>query len=164
MTEIGSIIRAPVVEARPYGIYFQHGEEKVIVLAREVFWIAQGDLRKRIHIGDVFDILVLGYNYQKQEIIGSIRRLHPEENPYRQLSRLPPLAVLQGKVVAVYRSHTNVRLANGAHGHLAHDHLPCSGYEQPQLRPGDDIHVTIRALEVEEGTLSVSLVPPADRA
>src|SRR3989442_320302 len=55
MIEIGSVIRATVIEVAPYGVYLQHGNEKGIVLAPEVSWLAKGDVRQRAQVGAGFD-------------------------------------------------------------------------------------------------------------
>src|SRR5262245_420538 len=154
MVEVGSVIRAAVVRVEAHGVYLQFGEETVLVLAPEVAWLAKGDLRSRVQVGELFDILVLRYNYQTGEIVGSIRRLHPEQNPYRQLSRLEPGEVFRGKVTAVYADGATVYLANGARGNIPAPQLP-----RRKLQPGEEVEVIIAALEVDEGQLTLALVP-----
>jgi ribosomal protein S1 len=141
----------------------KHGDETVIVLAPEVSWCAKGDLCQRVEVGATLDVLVLRYNYQKREIGGSIRRLHPEENPYRRLSRLEPGTVLRGKVKGVFPDGVTVALPCGARGEV-----PPSRHSRHDLKIGDEVAVTITALEVDEGRLVLAPVPdgttPGDNA
>src|SRR5438105_4118468 len=110
MLEIGSVIRGSVVRVEPYGLYLKSGDQTVVVLAPEVSWFGKGELRQCVRVGEVFDVLVLRFNYPKREVVGSIRRLKPEENPYRHLSRLEPGTVLRGCVTGVYRDGVAVDL------------------------------------------------------
>jgi hypothetical protein len=44
------------------------------------------------------DVAVLRLNYEKNTYAGSVKHLHPEENPYRELSRMPIGTVFDGTV------------------------------------------------------------------
>jgi len=147
MVEIGSVIHAQVTRVEPYGIFLEHAAGPVSVLLPDVWWSAKGSLRENIRVGDRFDVLVLRYNYRDRIIVGSIKRLHPEENPYRQLSRLEPGTVLSGKVRHGAGSEVTVELENGAWGHVPKRLLPA------EPRAGDVLEVTIAGLEVDEGRL-----------
>jgi ribosomal protein S1 len=149
MLEIGSVVEGQVVRVEPYGIYLKHGDETVIVLAPEVSWHEKGDLRERVRVGQTFRVHVLRYNYQTREIVGSVRRLQPEQNPYRDLSRLAPRSVLRGKVVFAAGSDFTVELPNGAWG-LLPKHLV-----QKELKVGDPVEVEVADLEVDEARLGL---------
>jgi ribosomal protein S1 len=155
MIEVGSVIRSPVHRIEPYGLYFRHGDDSVLVLAPEVSWTGKGDLHDRVQVGDEFDILVLRMNYQSGEYVGSIRRLHKEENPYRQLARLPRGARLHGTLALVGKHDALVKLPHDVRGCLRAGQLPAAS------KPGDPIEVEISALDVDEGKLEV--VPARDR-
>src|SRR2546423_12274196 len=114
MVEIGSIIQAQVERVEPYGLFLRHGDETVFVVLPEVSWLDKRDLRERVRVGEAADVYVLRYNYEKKHIVGSIRRAHPELNPYRTLSRLPPGEPHCGTVVQTSDDRLTVRLANGA--------------------------------------------------
>jgi ribosomal protein S1 len=153
MVEIGSVISAKVVRIEPYGIYLSHGDETVIVLAPELSWLGKGDVSDGIRVGQALDVLAFRYNYQTQEIVGSIRRLHPEQNPYRQLSRLEPGTVLHGEVTGIYNDGASVRLTNGTRGSIPRHRIGPRG-----LTRGQTVEVTIAALDMEEGVLTLELV------
>ena len=147
MVEIGNVIEGTVDRIEPYGLFLNHAAGKVVVLGPEVSWHDHRNLRERFKIGDVLRVLVLRYNYKDEVYAGSIRRLHPEHNPYRDLSRLRPGTVLQGKVTSLAGDEVTVGLPNGAFGHVPKYRTP-SHWERGQMVP-----VFITALEVDEGRL-----------
>ena len=147
MVEIGNVIEGTVDRIEPYGLFLNHAAGKVVVLGPEVSWHDHRNLRDRFKIGDVLRVLVLRYNYKDEAYVGSIRRLHPELNPYRDLSRLRPGTVLQGKVTSLAGEEVTVGLPNGAFGHVPKHRLP-SHWDRGQMVP-----VVITALEVDEGRL-----------
>jgi small subunit ribosomal protein S1 len=147
MVEIGNVIEGTVDRIEPYGLFLNHADGKVIVLAPEVSWHDHRNLRDRFKIGDVLRVRVLRYNYKDEAYVGSIRRLHPELNPYRELSRLRPGTVLEGKVTSLAGDEVTVGLTNGAFGHVPKHRAP-SHWKRGQMVP-----VVITALEVDEGRL-----------
>jgi ribosomal protein S1 len=152
MVEIGSIIQAQVERIEVYGLFLKHGDETVVVLLPEVSWLDKRDLRDRVRVGEVFDVYVLRYNYVNKQIVGSIRRAHPELNPYRALSRLPPGEAFCGKVVQISNDRVAVKLANGATGKIPRYRLSAD------LEVGAAVEVTIAALEVDEGNLILDFI------
>ncbi len=154
MVEIGSVIQARVERIEPYGVFLKYETEKVFVHLPEVSWQDLGDPGESVQVDDILGVYVLRYHYLKREIVGSIRRLHPEQNPYRQLSRLPPGEVLRGQVKSTYRDGATVVLPNGARGHV-----PRTQVDQHNLKPGDEALVNIAALEVDEGCLTLAVAP-----
>jgi ribosomal protein S1 len=147
MLEIGKVIEGTVDRIEPYGLFLNHPEGKVVVLGPEVSWHDHRSLRVRFKIGDVLRVLILRYNYKDEAYVGSIRRLHPELNPYRELSRLRPRTVLEGKVTSLAGDEVTVVLPNGAFGHVPKYRTP-SRWERGQMVP-----VVITALDVDEGRL-----------
>src|SRR5438128_2199732 len=118
MVEIGSIIRAQVERIEPYGLFLRCGKETVVVLVPEVSWVDNRELHERVKVGDHFDVQVIRYNYEKKQVVGSIRRLHPEENPYRRLSRLEPGTIVRGRVSAVSDEDATIELPHGTRGQI----------------------------------------------
>jgi ribosomal protein S1 len=152
MVDIGSAIQGEVVRVEPYGILLKHGKEDVFVHLPETSWLDTRELRERFHLGQILDVYVLRYNYEKKQIVGSIRRLRPEQNPYRVLSRLEPGEILCGKVTCCQGGLVTVQLANGATGHIPMYRI------HTDLRVGDAVEVVIAALEVDEGRLTLELL------
>jgi ribosomal protein S1 len=149
MVEIGAMIRATVTRVEPYGVYLAHGPETVLVLLPEVSWSDSRPLAERIRPGEEYDVLVLRYNYRDRQIVGSIRRLHRSQNPYRQLARLEPGTVLRVRVVLLAGDEYTVELPNGAWGHVPRRQVPAP------VKQGDPLDVVISAVEVDEGRLSL---------
>jgi ribosomal protein S1 len=147
MLEIGGIIEGTVKRIEPYGLFLNHEDGTVVVLVPEVSWRGHPGLLERFQVGDLLRALILRYNYQDNVYVGSIRRLHPEENPYRELSRLRPRTVLQGKVKSLAGNEVTVSLPNGAFGHVPKRRMPAH-WQRDQIVP-----VVITALEVDEGRL-----------
>ena len=154
MVEIGSVIEAVVTCVEPFGVFLRYGPEEVLVLLPEFSWKPAKDLKQRVQVGDRLKVYVLRYNYQKRQIVGSVRRLHPEENPYRELARLPPGEVLPGIVTLDAGGDLTVRLPNGAWGHLPKNCLT------REWGVGETIAVEIGSLNVDEGRLTLA---PAHR-
>lgn len=153
MVAIGSVIKARVIRIEHYGIYLKHGQEDVLVLVPEVSWEKTPDLRVAFQTGDEIDLVVLRYNYQKRVIVGSIKRLHPEQNPYRELSLLEPGKILHGTVATIYDDAVQVRFPNGAWGHIPKNRLDRC------LQVGGSVPVVITDLDVDGGVLSLDLAP-----
>jgi ribosomal protein S1 len=156
MLEIGSVVRAQVVRTQPYGVYLQHGEDTILVLAPELHW-RDWDFLQRINLGDVLDVYVLLRNYKSKEYSGSFKRLHPEENPYRALSRLEVGTVLPGKVTLVAGDEVSVELPDGVRGHIARRLLRRVPEE------GEEIEVVIAGLLVDEARLWLEPARDAER-
>lgn len=153
MIELGTTVQASVTRVEPFGIFLKHGDDIILVLVPEVSWSATRNLRERFQPGQTLDVKVMRYNYDKNEYVGSLRRLQQAENPYRELSRLDPRSVLRGKVTGVYKSEITLTLPNGARGHF---------FRQPSgaLEVGAEVAVAITSLDVDEGTLVLKQVEP----
>ncbi|HKI37484.1 MAG TPA: S1 RNA-binding domain-containing protein [Gemmataceae bacterium] len=150
MVEIGFVIEAVVTHVEHYGVFLRHDGEEVIVLIPEFSWRPVKNLRDVVRVGDRLKVLVLRYNYKKRQIVASVRRLHQEDNPYRELSRLPPGEVLEGTVTFAAGEDLTIRLPNGAWGDLPKRSL---GRE---ASVGDKVNVEVEALEVDEGRLTLA--------
>jgi ribosomal protein S1 len=164
MVEAGSVIKAVVTKIEPYGIWLKYEGEKVLVLIPDVSWKEITHPSELARTGDSLDVFVLRYNYQDQVIVGSIKKLHPEENPYRELSRLPPGTPLPGKVDLVLPDELLVVLENGARGSIKKQLMP------GQRGRGELVNAVISALDVEQGLLTLEpcaadlqSIPPATK-
>ena len=126
-------------------------EKKYLVLVPELSWESVNNIPDMVKIGQNLNVKAIRYNYPQHTIVGSVLSMHPENNPYRQLSLLAPDTHLTAKVTALAGDTISVELQNKAWGHLPMDGLT------PKLHIGDVIEVVIFALEVEEGRLIVHL-------
>lgn len=150
MVDIGAAISATLERIKPYGAYFRFGDEVVFVPAGNYSWPGQSDnpLEGKLP-GDSLDVFVLRYNYQTREIVGSFKHLSPEKNPYRRLARLAPDAVLNVVVLHNTAEGAIVGLPNGVSGIIPTPEMP-KGHP---LLPGDDVRVTILAIEPDDEIL-----------
>ena len=152
MVDIGSVITATVERIEPFGVWLKHGNENVLILIPDLAWTPVKDAQQAARIGETMEVYVLRYNYIDKVIVGSLRHLHPEQNPYRQLSQREPGEVLQGRIQAIDGSHATVVFANGAKGSL---NLAGSA---SSLGVGDTIVVTISSLDVDQRILELKQV------
>jgi ribosomal protein S1 len=150
MVEIGSVIEAVVTRIEHYGVYLRHDGDEILVLIPEFSWHPVKNLQEVVRVGDRLRVQVLRYNYQDRRFVGSVRRLQQEDNPYRQLSRLPPGEVLDGTVLHTAGDDLTIRLPNGVWGYLPKRCLTS------EARAGDLIKVEIAALDVDEGRLTLA--------
>jgi len=156
--EIGSVVQARVTRKEPYGVCLQYGEHTILVLAPEIAWRDGREAMDRIQAGNVLDVFVVLHNYVDKVYSGSLRRLHPEENPFRALSRLEAGTVLHGKVTQLAGDQVSVELPDDASGHIPKHllrRLPAKG---------EEIEVVIRGLDVDQPHLSLEPARDADRA
>jgi ribosomal protein S1 len=158
MVEIGSVIEAVVTRIEPYGFFFSHNGEEGLVLIPEFSWRPVRDLRDVVRVGDRLKVLVLLYNYKDRKIVASVRRLHQEDNPYRELSRLPPGEVLEGTVSFAAGDSLTVQLPNGAWGSLPKRYLAS------ETRVGDKVKVEVESLDVDQGRLTLAAASPVGAA
>ena len=149
MVDVGSIIRAKVTRVEPYGVFLEHAEGPVAVLLPEVSWSDRRPLHESIRPGEEYDVLVLRYNYRDRVMAGSIRRLQPNQNPYRQLAGLEPGTPLRWRVVNVFDHDLTVELPNGAWGHVPKRPIAAT------VQCDDEIDLVISAIEVDEGRLTL---------
>lgn len=154
MLEIGSTHVATITHTEPYGVFLAVGGDRVFVHGIEIRWPAAPDPLAGKAAGDAIKVLILRLNYRKRIYAASIRRLFPEQNPYRRLSRLPPDECLDGRLVAYQGNHGVVRFSDGAIGYIPIHLLG------PQTGPMPrDIRVKIDALEVDKGFLDLVPAP-----
>jgi ribosomal protein S1 len=152
MLEIGSKITARVVRIEPYGIWLKRDGDDILVMAPDVSWKGCAPA-EAARVGDELELVVVRYNYPKRVVVGSLKALHPEENPYRELARREPRDILIGTVRALLGDVFHVDLAQGgAWGSLPRGRVP------EELKPGDKIAVRIFDLQVDEGRLTLEFV------
>jgi ribosomal protein S1 len=158
MVEIGSVIEARVVRLEPFGVWLKHGAEDVLVLVPELSWKPGTEPRQMAAIGDDLRVRVLRYNYKDRVILGSVKALYPEDNPFRKLARLEPGSVLVGKVRTVFDDEVRIDFDGGAWGKIPRNGLAAD------LHVGDEVEVVIQSLEVDEGLLTLDFVGKTGRS
>ncbi len=151
MLEIGSKVTARVVRIEPYGIWLKRDGDDILVMAPDVSWKGRAPAEVA-QLGDELELIVMRYNYPKRVVVGSLKALHPEENPYRELARREPGEILIATVRDLLGDAFHVDLPQGAWGSLPR------GCVCEELRPGDKVAVRIFDLEVDQGRLTLDFV------
>ncbi len=152
MIEIGVVVKGIVTRIAPFGIFMSHGEDLVFVPLSNFAWIPNPKVISQFYIGQERDVLVERLNYDKNIYTGSFRRLDPEGNPYRILSRYPPSATFDGIVVMVHANGFTIEIDGGCRGEI---------FKTPQnedLTKGEKVRVRIKSLEVDVQNLVFELV------
>jgi ribosomal protein S1 len=149
MVEIGTTIEACVTRVEPYGVFLKHGTADVFVPLPEISWSRIPSLHDAVRVGQIVCLRVVRFNYRDRVLVGSMRRAHPEENPYRKLSRLEPGTVLRGKVIFTSGYSFRIELPNSIVGSMP----MCSTDSRYEV--GDAVDVVITALEVDDGVLEL---------
>jgi ribosomal protein S1 len=157
MLDIGSVVQARVTDKKPYGVYLQHEDQSILVLAPEVAWHDTREAMDQIRPGDVLEVQILLCNYATKEFSGSLRRARQQDNPYRALSRLEPGNVLRAVVRRSDRDDVAVDLPCGARGKIPKHYL------RRTPAAGEEMDVVISSLLVDEGQLWLEPAREADR-
>jgi ribosomal protein S1 len=99
MLEIDSIVRARIL-ATGTTLLLRSGDQEIFVNHHEIHWppSPKEEPAKIFPIGNEIDVYVLGYLYSRGRVLGSIKRVDSNANPYRKLSRLEPGTILRGIV------------------------------------------------------------------
>lgn len=153
MIEIGSSVIAVVERVEPYGVFLARDGDTIFLPTGNLAWKPNENPIGDIHVGDSMKVVVLRLNYEKKTYAGSLKHLHPENNPYRELSLMPIGTSFDGTVSLVHQNGVSVRLRNGCVGEIG---LAANSRE---LKQGEAIRVQITALEVDEERLVLALAP-----
>ena len=152
MLEIGSVVTAKVLSIEAYGLFAKSGDDDIFVDHGEFSWRNQPDRVACLSESDAIEVRVLRLAYAKGLYACSIKRVNPDDSPYRQLSRLPIGTILKGKAVRIMGKRMCVDLDNGAFGFIDSPHTTMLDRSFPF-----DVDVVIAALEVD--TCQLLLVP-----
>jgi ribosomal protein S1 len=137
------------------------GEHEIFVNHDEICWPPwpSVELPKVFPVGSETSVYVMGYMYPRQQVLGSIKRVQPEDNPYRQLARLAPGTVFLGRVEHIDPTNGWLSLtlpAQRVSGTVPVRNLLRRG-KQGQFRVGDNIDVVIEQLEIHQELLEFDL-------
>ena len=160
MLPIGEVVRARVTRTEVYGLYLSCQEHEILVLIPDVAWVpVVHDCRDFARIGDDLDVKIVGINDQAGIIKGSIKEVHPEDDPWREPTIFSPGTTWDGTVthrISGGRGEGGlvgymVRLRPGVSGLLR------AGEVGEDLAVGD--RVGVRVAEVDEPSQKIRLVP-----
>lgn len=149
--ELGSIIEAHVYRVEPYGVFLRHNDAELFVHLQELSWTDRRPANARGLLNSFLRVQVLSRDPEKDQWIASVKRIHPESNPFREVADLPVGVVLRGKVIYETSGAFFVRLHNGAEGIIIRSEVKC------EIRAGDNVDAIVVAVDAEKGKLQLRL-------
>ena len=82
--EIGEIVKAKVDQVEQYGVFLSNKSGRIFIQIPELDWVRRTpDAREFTEIGVEFEVLVLAYDDRRKLHSGSIKKAHPELDPYK---------------------------------------------------------------------------------
>jgi ribosomal protein S1 len=151
MLEIDSIVQAVVKQSgQGGGILLSCGEHDIYVDRAEMFWQPWPDGRNSLEmfsVGSEVPIRVLGYMYPLHRVLGSIKRVDPEANPYRKLSRYDPGTVFRGRV-GILPHHRDVMVNLFDPNVVGILRTASTSRSELKYEPNIELSVTIHALDL----------------
>lgn len=80
---IGDTVRANVTRTEVYGVYCQREAKDILILIPEISWIACfNNCHQFAEAGDEITCKIIHFDQAHACFVGSIRQLHPENNPW----------------------------------------------------------------------------------
>jgi len=153
MFQQGSIVEAKIDRCEPYGVYLHHDGSEIFVHLPELLWAGAGNgpADSRGLLNTIARVKILRWHPEHRHWVGSIRRAHPELNPYTEISKCEPGTVFVGIVFFILLGAL-VRLENGAEGRVT------GAPRGTSIALGDRVCVTVTFINAEEGELELRLV------
>lgn len=152
MIEIGSTVDATITRVEPYGLFLTHDDDSIFVPANNIAWVPTPTTMDAFRVGDSLSVVIERLNSENNTYAGSVKHLHPEENPYAAISLLPPNTVLEGMVKMVHQHGVSVETENRCIGEL-----PLTD-DTRALQKGAQVNVQVTALDVENQRMSLQLI------
>jgi hypothetical protein len=79
----GDVVRAKVRQTEVFGLFCEHEQHEILVLIPEVSWIPSfASCQQVATIGDELDVKIVHIDKERNKIVGSIRAIHPENDPW----------------------------------------------------------------------------------
>ncbi len=150
----GESVSATVVDIQPYGAYLRSDGCTILVLVIDMAWKPVPNPKDHLAIGDVVNVRILSYVDDQGVYRGSIKDLHPDQNPLLAYVNVPAWQVFVAKVKNRFADSVTVELPESVRGRI-HDPL-ASTY----VTVGDDIEVTVLSVDVDANELLLSLHRP----
>jgi len=96
-------------------------------------------------------VKLIKYIEEKKQWLASIRKAHPENNPYVNLSKVNSSTVFDGKVFSVSIGDFFVSMEGGALGRISENPL------NKTISVGDDVRVSVIDVDPQEGKMNLML-------
>ncbi len=80
---LGDIVRVKVRNVAVFGIFCEYEQHEILVLIPENSWIpCFASCEQVASVGDELEIMMLHIDKERNKIAGSIRAIHPRNNPW----------------------------------------------------------------------------------
>ncbi len=148
------MVEATVLEAKPFGVFVETHGVQGFVPVPELSWGRVGNPELLFKKGQALrcKVLKLPDASRPNEFVGSVRAVHPEQNPWRDPEIYKEGTVYRGRVVLQMPYGCFVEHPRGACGLLHVDDLDRS------IALGDELEVVVVELEVDKEKFRVHVV------
>jgi ribosomal protein S1 len=146
----GDVVRARVVTVARYGLHLVAGSNPATVLLDELSWLSTVDPSQVARVGDEIDLRILRWDPQFG-ITGSIKRVHPELDPWHTPSRFAPGTRFTAEVVSQTPYGFWIKHPSGIEVDLPSE--LCQGRD---LKVSDTIDVIVVASDSVRRTMTVA--------
>ncbi|XYH95823.1 S1 RNA-binding domain-containing protein [Sorangium sp. So ce1128] len=134
------IVRATVTAVHEFGIEIEVEGQQGFIQPTELSWIPESVAPNSVaRVGDLIDVYV--YSVTKMRFFASIRRAHPELNPWRDPGKFSIGSRHEGTVRGVFDWGCKVEIAEGVNGMIILEKYP------GEYRVGDIIETEVTDAE-----------------
>jgi hypothetical protein len=154
MLEVDCIVRATVL-TNGGSLLLKYNEHEIYVDHAELFWPPMSQTlvaSECFPVGSTTDVYIKGYMYPLRRVLGSIKRVDPEANPYRKMSRFEPGKVFRGRIGRLPSlDYLIVQLVDPYISGIIG--MPFVKQRQEEIVPGSEMDVMIEQLDIHQELL-----------
>lgn len=97
---IGDVVRAVVRTTAVFGVFCEYDTQEILVLIPEISWIPSfASCEQFAAVGDELKVKIIHIDRDRNKIAGSVREVHPENDPWNGAWRLEVGDVIEATVV-----------------------------------------------------------------
>ena len=156
---LGDVVRVVVRKTEVFGLFCSHGAHEILVLIPENSWIPSFASCKQVaEVGDELEVKIINIDKDRNKIAGSLRAIHPENDPWGGKWQLKVGDVLEATVVRWVEKADRCGNAGGYLLALRPAALVMlCGQETGQFNKGDRVAVTVTSIDKVQGRVKVEL-------
>jgi hypothetical protein len=157
----GNVVRAVVRKTAVFGLFCEFGTHEILVRIPEISWIPSfASCEQVAAVGDEFDVKIVHIDKERNKIAGSIRAIHPENNPWGGTWQLNVGDVLEASVLRWVEKADRCGDAGGYLLALRPGALVMlCGLEAGRFESGDRCAVRISSIDAQHEKVTVGLMP-----
>ncbi|RKZ51152.1 MAG: hypothetical protein DRR16_23115 [Candidatus Parabeggiatoa sp. nov. 3] len=138
------VLEAKVVRIEAYGVYLDYLGKEILVLIPELSWKPIQHPSEIVQLDERVRVYIIKYNYETQKIVGSIKILAQESNPYYKLRRFGIGTEVKAKIKGIYDDEATIILPFNIWEFVPKTILP------DNINPGDEIEVIIQEVDADQ--------------